>query len=652
MNASYNKIDFMQDENKIEYQSIKEDKKIYFNICLHSEKFKEYQKNLFNDFYSKVLELFENNTVFLDFKKALESEIKQFNTQLKVFQEKINNEEKIEIRWTFQIIWQETYVAWLIWESSLVIFRDEKLESVIVNEVEEDDKIDIFWEIIEWDLENKDKIISICSNIYNYLADDEIKETINTHDVLKTLEDILTTRVEKKEIWKIEELNINIEKIKVEDKPKLDINKYKNILKNNRYTVWTIIAISIIFFVIFSIFSYLGKNEKQIIEVWGKQIEANIDELKRKIDAFWKLESTDTQDAKQQYKEILAELDMYDENNIQTLEVKELRKKIEQEYYRWFNINLVSKWDGLLQNIYNISKEEIEQLSWVKSIIKSSSRINIIWNKWALLWTINDQYKWTIQEIWLPTTIKTCSNNLAWNWVYCVMNNNDIYNISKTWISSLTNSKWEWPNNISSIDIYGSNKMYLLTNDEELNSNGTYISRYVLNGTNNFASPTNYVFTDDTQSSLTSMITSWSNMNIDWTFIISSSQWVLQAYRNDNFTNNVKLRQISWWDKAIIDDENDFSWKVKVISNLNSNYIHLFDFATQSLVTYLTSPYKTNSTYTNSYKLIYKYKTRFMFDWENIQDVIVDHNTTTQKKTAYILTNKWVYNLSLEQFWN
>jgi len=98
MDIDYRKIDLMQDEDKIEYQNIKEDKKIYFSICLHSEKFKEYQKNLFNDFYSKILELLEKSSIFLDFKKNIESEIKQFNTQLKVFQEKINTDDKIDIR--------------------------------------------------------------------------------------------------------------------------------------------------------------------------------------------------------------------------------------------------------------------------------------------------------------------------------------------------------------------------------------------------------------------------------------------------------------------------------------------------------------------------------------------------------------------------
>ena len=653
MDIDYRKIDLMKDNDKIEYKNIKKDKKIYFSVCLHSEKFKEYQKNLFNDFYSKILELLEKSSIFLDFKKNIESEIKQFNTQLKVFQEKINTDDKIDIRWIIQIIWNETYLSALIWESSLIIFRDEKLESVIANEVEEEDKIDIFWEIIEWELEDKDKIISVYTNIYNYMTDDEIKELINTDDSLKSLEDILTTRVQKEEIWKLEELNIHIEKIKLESKKNFDFNKYSNIFKKYKYSIGIIITLSIIFFIIFSIFSYLSKNKKQVVEVWWKQVELNIDNLQRQIDTFWKLDSSKENSItvkKAEYEKIMKELDAYEKNNIQTLEIKKLRQKVEQNYYKGFNINIVTKNDGSLKNVYNISKKELEQLSWVKQIFKSNWRINIVWEKWVLLWLIDNKYKWIIQKINIPKKIKTCSNNLAWNGVYCVMENDDIYNISKYWITTLKNSQWIWPKDIISIGIYGSNKMYLLTKDKNLNKKGIYIVKYILKGKNNFSSPTNYVFTKKTDQNLINNITTGSNMDIDWNFVLSSKNGILQVFRNDNFTNKVNLRKIPWWEKAIIDNKNDFSWKIKVISNIWSKYIHVFDFATNSLVTYLTSPYKTNSAKTSSYNLIYKYKTKFQIDNETIKDVIVYYNDTTKKKTAYILTDKWIYSIDLEQF--
>jgi len=57
--------------------------------------------------------------------------------------------------------------------------------------------------------------------------------------------------------------------------------------------------------------------------------------------------------------------------------------------------------------------------------------------------------------------------------------------------------------------------MYLLTNNEKLNKKGIYISKYVLNGKNNFSSLTNYVFTNKIDKNLINSITTGSNMDID-----------------------------------------------------------------------------------------------------------------------------------------
>lgn len=651
MYVEHERLNLINNEDIIQYQNEKEDKKIFFSICLHNEKFKEYQKNLFNDFYTKILDLIDKNSIFLDFKKDIESEIKQFNTKLKVFQEKVNIEDKIDIRWTIQIIWQETYISTLIWESSIIIFRDNKLESIIVNEVEEEDKIDIFWEIIEWELENKDKIISICSNIYNYMNDNEIKELINTNNIATNLEDILSTRVENKEIWAIEELNISIQKIKVESKKEFNLSKYNSILKKHKYSIGVIIALSIIFFIIFAIFSYLGTNKKQVIKVWWKQVEADIYQLKKKVATFISLnfnKSNSISNKKTEYEKIMQELNAFEKSNIQTLEIKKLKEQVENNYYKGFNINRVFKNNGSLENIHNFSEKELTELSWTNQIFRSLRKINISWKKWVLLWLIDNKYKWTIQKIKIPTNIKTCSNNLAGNWLYCVMDNGDIYNISKYWIQTLKNSSWTWPKKIVSIGIYGSNKIYILTNDSDLNKKGIYIIKYILKSKNNFSTPINYVFAKGTDKNLTNSITTGSNMVIDGTFLISSKKWLLQAYRKGQLSNELSLRVIPWWEKAIIDDKKDFSWKLKVIANMGSKYIHLFDFATNSLVTYLTSPYKTNSANRTSYSLIYKYKTNFVFDNENIKDVIVNYNNTTRLKTVYILTNKWVYSIQLK----
>ena len=147
--VTFKKEVFVEPESIVEFKHKEQNKFFTLDINLYSDKFKEYQKNLFSEFFSKVLDLNSQYDNFLDFKRALEVEIKQFNTQLRTFQEKINLEEKIEIRGSLQIVWNENYLSVLMGETSLVIVRHHKLESVIINEVEPEDKIDIFSEIIE-----------------------------------------------------------------------------------------------------------------------------------------------------------------------------------------------------------------------------------------------------------------------------------------------------------------------------------------------------------------------------------------------------------------------------------------------------------------------------------------------------------------------
>jgi predicted DNA-binding protein YlxM (UPF0122 family) len=96
--VNFKKKNFLEPESVVEFRHEEKTKFFYLDVNLYSEKFKEYQKNLFSDFFSKVLDLNEKYDNFLDFKRGLESEIKQFNVQLKVFQEKVNLEDKIEIR--------------------------------------------------------------------------------------------------------------------------------------------------------------------------------------------------------------------------------------------------------------------------------------------------------------------------------------------------------------------------------------------------------------------------------------------------------------------------------------------------------------------------------------------------------------------------
>ncbi len=645
MNIDFDKIWFLDASDTIEYKKELENwNKIFFNVNLYTQKFKEYQKKLFDEFYTKVLETEENTSNFLDFKKKLENTIKEFNLQLKIFQEKISLEEKIEIKWNLQIFYKENYLSVLIWESSNIIFRNNKLEVVIPNEVEEEDKIDIFSEIIEWELESNDIIISIWCNIHNYMTNNEIKEIILNNNIKDNLIKILSVRIDEKEIWYIIIENIKFEKILVNTQKENYIKKAKENISKYKYPIWIILWFSVILFLVISIFSYMGQNKNKTINIWWEIITNNIDGLRRQIDAFSKLSNTNSKNAKQQYKSIMNELNTYQKNNIQVLEIKELKKQMEQNYYRWFHINIVGKNDWILNTIYTINKKEIWELSWLKQLIKTRNTFNIIWNKWAVLWIIDNKTRWILERINIPSNISTCSKNLSDNWVYCYTTNWNIYNISKYGLQSVSNSKGKWRNDIISLWTYWNNKLYTLNSKKG-------IERYVLNWRNKFWPPTVYNFSKKDKKSLVDSIFSGSKFAIDWTFLIWSKKWLIQAWRWSSMNTILSIREVKWWRTWII-NKNEFQWNIKVISHMNSKYVYLYDYNTQSLTVYLTSPYKTNTAYTTSYNLIYKFKVKFDIAGETVKDVIVKENPSTQQTYVYILTNKKIYKMNLMQFSN
>jgi len=649
MIVNYKKRFFLPEEKIISYEKIDDDKYMYLDLCLYSDRFIEYQKNLFSDFYSFILDAFEKNDIFLDFKRVIEEKIRQFNTQLKIFQEKTNLDTKIEIRWNLQIVWWNYYMSTLIWESSIIIFRDKKLEVVVPNEVEESDKIDIFSEIIEWELENSDSIISLWCNIYNYLSDNEIKDLISTWDIASSLEEILKVRISDKEIAFISYLSIKIDKIVVNVKKEFNLQSYKDFFQKYKYAIGLMLWVLIIFFVVISIFLYAWKDDdKQVIQIAWKTQEIDLEWLKREIDTFTKLDAKDIDLKKQQYEKIMEELSAYEKSGIQQLEIRELKKKMKQNYYRWFNINIVSDTDGLLQPIYKFSDKEKQSLENILWLTKSHSYLNVYWKKWVLLSIINTKTKAILHNLSLPTNIKRCRTNLSVNGLYCILENNDIYNFSKYGIKSIVNDTWYWP---KSLDLwtYWVNRIYLLILDPKLNSKKIYIQRYMIKWKNKFRKPTNYVFAKDANMNLVSYIYSGSTFDIDGSFPVWWKHRLLQIYRKWNITNELEIREIKWWEKAIIDEKNDFIWKVKVISNVGSKYLYLYDYNTNSLVVYYSKNKLTDS-WKNRYIPTYLYKVQFMLDNEKIKDVIVSEKAGSRNKFAYVLTDKWIYKLDLAQF--
>lgn len=138
-----------QDKNYRRSELLSNGVQIDFFIQIGSEKFVDYQKELFEEFLASFLNqagepgLSENELELL-----AEKELKKLNESLVSFAEKLHDMPVFDIRGYFQLLVDEKIKIWLIGNSSLVIFRENKLYTSLENPIEESAKIDTFTDFI------------------------------------------------------------------------------------------------------------------------------------------------------------------------------------------------------------------------------------------------------------------------------------------------------------------------------------------------------------------------------------------------------------------------------------------------------------------------------------------------------------------------
>ncbi len=655
MSVNISAKNYLDENKRVELSKQIDNKKLIMNISILSDNLIEYQKNLFMEFFSSITEWIEKLESFKEYKSFFEATLEDFNTKLRVFQEKsAKTSDKYEIRGSIHLVWDDQYISSLIWTSSIIIFRDTKLLSVIANEVYDDDKIDIFSEMVEWEVENQDKILAVACNVYDYLWDEEIEEVISAEDVIQKMEEILTVKIDSTEIVSISLLEVHFKTIKINrkiNKNKLEdtINSIKKVAKKNRLALSLVIWVMLIGIIVIGIFKSLSKTDKPtqvVTDTNGEEIVIDMDDIKRDIDAFEKI-SADSPTKKEKYQEIMKKLEALKNNNIQSLDVSTLENKMEASFYEGFNVKFVSKKDGLLEDLYDFNDSQLSTLWNIKGFGRTN-KIHVYWEKGTLLYIINKKQKPILQELKVWGTITTCNTDLYNDGLYCASSNGDLYRFYKEGMKQLTNASGKWPNNIISIGKYKDRNIYTYTKDSALEWEQAYITKYVNTSKGiRFSSPTYYTFDKTTTEDMKTAVKNGTNMVVDGTFLIwSPTKWLLQWFRPNLNKNALKVREIKWWRQAII-QEGDLSGDVKVITSDNTKYIYLYDKKTQSVIAYITSPYKDNTKYQYSYSVKYKFKIKLKLEWEEVKDIDVKFGTN---HTLYILTDKWVYKMSMKEF--
>lgn len=126
-------------------------------VQIQSEKFVEYQKEILQEFVADFLDKAQDVTLSSrDLEQLLENELQKLNDTLQAFAEKLRDVPKCDLRGFVQVLIDQTVKTWMIGKSTLMIFRDDKLYSVVENSFQEQVIIDQFTDFIGGEIERGD----------------------------------------------------------------------------------------------------------------------------------------------------------------------------------------------------------------------------------------------------------------------------------------------------------------------------------------------------------------------------------------------------------------------------------------------------------------------------------------------------------------
>ena len=196
-----------QDKNYRRSQVLSNGVQVEFFIQIGSEKFVDYQKELFEEFLADFLNQAGEETLSENEIELLaEKELKKLNESLVSFAKKLHDMPVFDIRGYFQLIVDEKIKIWLIGNSSLVIFREDKLYTSLENPFEENAKIDTFTDFIGGEVLQGDVYLYAGMRLADVLDQNDVSEMEsllhdeNVQTLLEALDEVLASRVDKSEV--------------------------------------------------------------------------------------------------------------------------------------------------------------------------------------------------------------------------------------------------------------------------------------------------------------------------------------------------------------------------------------------------------------------------------------------------------------------
>ena len=137
------------DKNYRRSQVLANGVQVDFFVQIGSEKFVDYQKEIFQEFVADFVDQVKSTALSSrDVEELLEKHLQNLNTKLQSFADKLRDVPKCDLRGYVQVILDEGVKTWMIGKTTLLIFRGDKLYSLLENSYQEQSNVDQFSDFI------------------------------------------------------------------------------------------------------------------------------------------------------------------------------------------------------------------------------------------------------------------------------------------------------------------------------------------------------------------------------------------------------------------------------------------------------------------------------------------------------------------------
>ncbi len=662
MKLQQHKFFSVDDEKKVSvYRDFWEWVILQGEVLLNTDKFLEYQKDLFNEFFSELIDFVspvEEITV-KKLKSGFEEKLQWMNTKLSTFSEKIKDVERFEIKWVVQIFYNGTYISSMIGDVSTVIFRNSKLNYLVDNDFSKEDKIDTFTDFLEWDLENNDRILCVGTNLTEIFVKDEIQEYFEESEDLEwfinNFKENISSRINEDDIFFILLNSVEFETVIDQQNVKekiLSSLKYtqgvKEFLVRFRYPIAVTIGFLFVFYLLYTmVTSFIGSSTNEVVEVDWEQvtIDYDIEDIEEEIGILSNMESGPERE--QKYQSIDNKLTALEDLGRWSHDVEELRHTLDEVYYDWFDVVIID--DVSWNKIFEFEEEEIENI-WEILSVYYDDWLMIGGDEWAMLNIVNEEARGTTVEYDLPVFMDWCSLNLVRDWLYCFSEDWDIINVTNGWIETVTTDSDGFYSGIKDVNIYWESRIYTLIDNEEVNQQGSIISMY----SNKPGSQTEFWVEnlydidpdalDQYQNAIEGGVT---NLAIDGSFLTwSKERKEIFQFRRNADTWYLEARSIDRVGEA--GTEGEYSEEVDVLTYEWSDYVYLFDNEKQTFTAYVSeNPQKTTPWREMEYDLRHFFTIDFNLDEQDIESAFVD---SWENPILYLVTGEGILRYNLPDF--